>query len=233
MKWMFHGTCSYHVIWILNGWESERNSRNFSKQEWQEQWAMSSYMWQKLKSQKVSNKYELNVICANAIGAIWTMSYKAKITQVLKLATASGIGAAVGISITSSKENELKTKSLISKRPPGLPIFASVSAAEPIRAPLAPVPTEPAVPVPKKELGIPPEPAPGTNRIAEIMRFGFPGLDNIRSHKCVATSHACITLYYLKTCVWQIDSLLCVRHAIALYMHYEKYYTLLRWCVCE
>ena len=39
------------------------------------------------------------------------------------------------------------------------------------------------VPIQKELIEIPPEPKPGLSRVAEIMRFGFPGLDNIRSHR--------------------------------------------------
>jgi len=63
--------------------------------------------------------------------------------------------------------------------------WPKVSAATAVASPpsLSPAVTPPVVMVPDKSgLGhIPPEPAPGLSRIAEIMRFGFPGLDNIRS----------------------------------------------------
>ena len=69
---------------------------------------------------------------------------------------------------------------------PALPIFGSVSAATPVaETRLSPVVTEPEVPIPVKESlqVVPPEPEKGRSRIMEIMRFGFPGMDNIRSHR--------------------------------------------------
>ena len=67
--------------------------------------------------------------------------------------------------------------------PPGLPIFGTVSAAT--AAVLSPAITEPAVPFvpsPKADL-VPAEPQKGFSRVAEIMRFGFPGFDNVRSRR--------------------------------------------------
>ena len=66
---------------------------------------------------------------------------------------------------------------------PGLPIFGSVSARD--AGPLSPPITPSQVPVPmqKEVIEVPPEPQRGISRVAEIMRFGFPGLDNIRSHR--------------------------------------------------
>merc|ERR1712203_984567 len=56
-------------------------------------------------------------------------------------------------------------------------MFGTVSAASPV-AVLSPALTEPAVPLlpekPKLDL-IPAEPPKGYSRVAEIMRFGFPG----------------------------------------------------------
>ena len=64
---------------------------------------------------------------------------------------------------------------------PGLPIFGTVSAATPI--PSQPLETLPAIssslPVPAK----PGQIVPGPSRVSEIMRFGFPGLDNVRARK--------------------------------------------------
>eukprot|EP00095_Tigriopus_kingsejongensis_P002103 maker-scaffold244_size240795-snap-gene-1.43 protein:Tk02103 transcript:maker-scaffold244_size240795-snap-gene-1.43-mRNA-1 annotation:"hypothetical protein AaeL_AAEL002064" len=70
----------------------------------------------------------------------------------------------------------------------GLPIFGSVSAATPMTQ-LAPIQTQPEVDVPQKDLTIPSEPQPGQSRIMEIMRFGFPGLDNVRSHRDYVVSY--------------------------------------------
>ena len=67
---------------------------------------------------------------------------------------------------------------------PGLPMFGTVSAASPV-AVMSPALTEPAVPLlPEKPKDlIPAEPPKGYSRVAEIMRFGFPGFDNIRSRR--------------------------------------------------
>ena len=51
---------------------------------------------------------------------------------------------------------------------------------------ISPAVTAPSIALPEKgtvPAAVPPEPAPGFSRVAEIMRFGFPGLDNIRSCK--------------------------------------------------
>ena len=64
---------------------------------------------------------------------------------------------------------------------PALPIFGTVSASTALSPPITP--SEVPVPIGKDALDIPPEPRPGISRVAEIMRFGFPGLDNIRSHR--------------------------------------------------
>ena len=64
---------------------------------------------------------------------------------------------------------------------PALPIFGTVSASTALSPPITP--SEVPVPIGKDAIDIPPEPRPGISRVAEIMRFGFPGLDNIRSHR--------------------------------------------------
>ena len=107
---------------------------------------------------------------------------------VLLTGSAGGFGVFAGIKYQESKqENSFLNwkRELLPERRPGLPLFGSVSAATPIpESRLAPITAEPEVPVPQKEVpGLPAEPPRGTNRIAEIMRFGFPGLDNIRSHR--------------------------------------------------
>ncbi len=61
---------------------------------------------------------------------------------------------------------------------PGLPIFGTVSAATPI-------PSQ-AVPAISSSLAVPEKPGqmvPGPSRVSEIMRFGFPGMDNVRARK--------------------------------------------------
>lgn len=62
---------------------------------------------------------------------------------------------------------------------PGLPLGAQVSAS----VAMVPHTTETGLSIPPRETGVPPEPVEGSPRVAQIMRFGFPGLDNIRSHK--------------------------------------------------
>ena len=64
---------------------------------------------------------------------------------------------------------------------PALPIFGTVSASTALSPHITP--SEVPLPIGKDALDIPPEPRPGISRVAEIMRFGFPGLDNIRSHR--------------------------------------------------
>ena len=95
-------------------------------------------------------------------------------------AAAGSIGVYMGAAHERSRLRD-NTAGLVPR--PGLPLFGSVSAA----TALAPSPSSsaPAVAVPPKtEMKEPPEePPPGISRIAEIMRFGFPGLDNIRSRR--------------------------------------------------
>ena len=56
---------------------------------------------------------------------------------------------------------------------------------------MSPAITEPAVPLmPEKPKDlIPAEPPKGYSRVAEIMRFGFPGFDNIRSRRDYVVSY--------------------------------------------
>lgn len=121
------------------------------------------------------------------------MMFKTKAVQIGKLflfgASTTGLGVLAGIKfgkkLVNSDLGPSTVEDLLITKKPGLPLFGTVSAATPIvENRLAPVVAAPAVTVPEKELpGLPAEPPPGTNRIAEIMRFGFPGLDNIRSHR--------------------------------------------------
>lgn len=62
------------------------------------------------------------------------------------------------------------------------PMLRAATATAPHQLAPAVTPAEVAVP-PKDLAGIPPAPPRGISRTAEIMRFGFPGLDNIRSHR--------------------------------------------------
>jgi len=69
---------------------------------------------------------------------------------------------------------------------PGFPKFATVSAAT--AAVLSPSTSQLTIPEVNKDV-IPPEPQKGISRVAEIMRFGFPGFDNIRSRKDYIVSY--------------------------------------------
>ena len=62
-------------------------------------------------------------------------------------------------------------------------VSAASAALSP--SPLSPAVSPPSIYLPEKPQisSIPPEPSPGFSRVSEIMRFGFPGLDNIRSCK--------------------------------------------------
>lgn len=98
----------------------------------------------------------------------------------LKLALASGSSFLAGV-LYHKYESRKIDNFLVQK--PGLPIFGTVSAAS--VAVLSPPMSEPAVPIlpEKKSDLVPAEPPKGYSRVAEIMRFGFPGFDNIRSRK--------------------------------------------------
>lgn len=96
----------------------------------------------------------------------------------LKLILATGGGFLAGFAYNKKSNGQAE---ILSK--PGLPLFGTVSAAS--VAVLSPNLSEPAVPIlpaPNKDL-IPAEPPKGYSRVAEIMRFGFPSFDNIRSRK--------------------------------------------------
>ncbi len=114
----------------------------------------------------------------------------------------AGASAAVGATAGVCHERRKRHLSPVQRRP-GHPLFGTVSAATPVApAPVAPAPVVvvPEVPIPSKETGLPTEPLPGTNRIAEIMRFGFPGLDNIRSRRC-GEKNAFSTSSHSHTCI--------------------------------
>jgi len=70
---------------------------------------------------------------------------------------------------------------------PGLPTFSTVSAAT--AAILSPAPSSLVLPDPPNKDFIPPEPQKGISRVSEIMRFGFPGFDNVRSRKDYVISY--------------------------------------------
>ena len=102
----------------------------------------------------------------------------------LKLLLASGGGFAVGAFCQNHLLSFDRKESVFQHgKKPGLPIFGTVSAAS--AAIMSPALSEPAVPiVPEKKMDlIPPEPPKGLSRVSEIMRFGFPGFDNIRSRR--------------------------------------------------
>ena len=106
--------------------------------------------------------------------------------KLLIIAGAAGTtGALAGIQYERHK-NEAKESHKARIFSPGAPIFSRVFAATPMSSELAPVVTQPEVDVPPKSVGLPAEPPAGISRIGEIMRFGFPGLDNIRSHRLVS-----------------------------------------------
>jgi len=105
-----------------------------------------------------------------------------KVVQVVGVAGVASLSWAGGILYQKNKENAtpIDVQSASKPRPhlPGLPLGGQVSAS------VAVVPhTETGVTIPPRDTGVPPEPLNGSPRVAEIMRFGFPGLDNIRSHK--------------------------------------------------
>jgi len=80
-----------------------------------------------------------------------------------------------GNSDRMAENSQIRNK--MKERPPGLPLVASVSAAVAIQPS-----QETGVMVPSRDLDLLPEPGPEAGRVGQIMRFGFPGLDHIRSH---------------------------------------------------
>lgn len=96
------------------------------------------------------------------------MRYHLKNTfnKLIILSGISGISFYIGRNSVHNNLDDNKSSQgrILSK--PGLPIYATVSAA---------------VPVPRSEISVSPAIIPTENRIATIMKYGFPGLDNIRS----------------------------------------------------
>ncbi|KAB7494783.1 Endonuclease G, mitochondrial [Armadillidium nasatum] len=89
-----------------------------------------------------------------------------KIVHVATLATGASIGwFCAKINYTENKNSSFNLSPL-----PALPLFGTVSAGEPKGLAL-----------PSDLQEIVPEPAPNAPRIAQIMRFGFPSLNNVRS----------------------------------------------------
>ena len=98
-----------------------------------------------------------------------------------KLLIATGSGFLAGFSYHKHVGSSSNDTTVVPK--PGLPIFGSISAAS-AAAVLSPAVTQPTIPsFPEKTDLIPAEPPKGYSRVSEIMRFGFPGFDNIRSRR--------------------------------------------------
>jgi len=97
---------------------------------------------------------------------------------------AGGVGLALGIGLDRLVLENKQNGAL-----PAMPAFATVSAATAVQ--LSPPLSAPSTAIPFKPNvhDVPPEPRPGFSRIAEIMRFGFPGLDNIRSRRDYVVSY--------------------------------------------
>ncbi len=89
-------------------------------------------------------------------------------------AAAGAAGAAGGASYERRRSNPHLNNNDINDnwRLPGLPLRATVSAAAPI-----------AHSVPAAAAGVPAEPPRGSGRAMEVMRFGFPGYDQLNSRK--------------------------------------------------
>ena len=104
-----------------------------------------------------------------------------------KLQVVLAAGASFFAGIYYNKRKSSHAASSISIKP-GMPVFGTVSAAS--AAVLSPAITEPAVPIIKENTSlVPAEPPKGLSRVAEIMRFGFPGFDNIRSRRDYVMSY--------------------------------------------
>jgi len=105
-----------------------------------------------------------------------------KVLQVAGVAGVASLGWAGGVlyqkNIQNTSPGDEQTKLKTRRHLPGLPLGAQVSASVAI----APH-TETGLTIPARDTGLPPEPVEGAPRVAQIMRFGFPGLDNIRSQK--------------------------------------------------
>jgi len=104
--------------------------------------------------------------------------------------SAGGIGWIGGTTyqkyLQESKQNRI---TFTNQKYPGLPDDATVSVGNTLnidnlslKASTAIV-TSPdsSITIPARDSGVPPEPQPGAPRVSQIMRFGFPGLDHIRS----------------------------------------------------
>ena len=98
-----------------------------------------------------------------------------------------GVAGAASVGWMVGREGERRERRLREEkwqRVPGFPLAGSVSAATPI----IPGNQETGI-VRRDHQDLVPEPGPGAGRVAQIMRFGFPGLDNIRSHSDFVLSY--------------------------------------------
>ncbi len=92
-----------------------------------------------------------------------------------KIVLASGgLGLVSGVILERLRGREVATHRTDGIRLPGLPRSAMLSAATALTTTSSSG---------RSLAEIPPEPEKGLGRTSEIMRFGFPGLDNIRSRK--------------------------------------------------
>ena len=96
-----------------------------------------------------------------------------------------GLAGAASVGWLLGREGEKRrlTEEKWQRRVPGFPLTGSVSAAT---AMLGKQETSLVV---RDHQELVPEPGPESGRISQIMRFGFPGLDNIRSHSDYVLSY--------------------------------------------
>ena len=101
-----------------------------------------------------------------------------------------GVAGAASVGWLVGREGERRGRRRLAieeekwQRVPGFPLAGSVSAATAIM----PGKQETGLVV-RDQQEVVPEPGPGAGRIGQIMRFGFPGLDNIRSHSDYVLSY--------------------------------------------
>ena len=95
--------------------------------------------------------------------------------KLLALSAAGAVGSFAGMRLERRRNEHLERQWL------PRPLLAATALAP---TELSPAVSPSEVAVPAKEVpGVPAEPPKGISRMSEIMRFGFPGLDNIKSHK--------------------------------------------------
>ena len=98
-----------------------------------------------------------------------------------------GVAGAASVGWLVGREGERRGRRLTEEkwqRVPGFPLAGSVSAATAIM----PGKQETGLVV-REQQELVPEPGPAAGRVGQIMRFGFPGLDNIRSHSDYVLSY--------------------------------------------